>query len=61
MDGPSHLYVPYDDDYDGQAHHQFSHQSRHLPYRHLLKEKGYPKTAASHTINTTNSNTKQAT
>ena len=60
-DGPSHPYVPYDGDYDGQAHHQFSHQSHHLPYHHLLKEKSYPKIAASHTINTTNSHIKQTT
>jgi hypothetical protein len=54
MDGPSHLYVPYDGDYDVQAHHQFSHQSHHLPYRHLLQEKSYPNILAFHNINTVN-------
>jgi hypothetical protein len=58
MDGPSHLYVQYDGDYDVQAHHQFSHQSHHPPYHHLLKKQSHPKIAASHNINTTNSNTK---
>jgi hypothetical protein len=39
MDGPSHLYVQDGGDYDVQAHRQFSHQSRHLPCHHLLKER----------------------